>query len=157
MKKTIIISETYEKTASNGGVYLTIETAEGRYSCWETVLFPTLKANVGIPLEVEIMTKGKYQNIVGARDMMPTQQASQAYFPRKKTEIGKAMEKKQEGIRESMSRKEDSIKIAGSQRDAVLIVVNLYPELKDAPNKERAIKDEYEKWKAYFLGDPTLE
>ena len=152
MKKTITSKVIEEKVASNGGKYLSIVAAEGRFSCWEEPLFEIINTNAGLPLEVEIMQSGKYENIVGAGDMMPTQQASKAFFPKKEGAISKAMDRKESSISNFAARKEDSIKLAGSARDATLIVVNFYPELATAQNKEILIKQKWDEWRSYFLG-----
>ena len=138
MKKIITIRTVEEKVSSNNSKYLSIEAADGRYSCWEEVLFETLKANINLPLEVEIFQKGKYENIVGAGEMMPTQKAS-GFFKGN-------VETKRKDIAEAQTRKEDSIKDAGAARDSTLIVVNFYPELAANPNKEILIKQKLEEW-----------
>lgn len=151
MKKTITIRRAEEKVSSNNSKYLSIEADDGRYSCWEEILFPVLQANIGQPLEVEIFQKGKYENIVGAGDMLPTKEAS-GYFRKKETTIVKAMDRKEKFIGDSQARREDSIKQAGAARDATLIVTTFYPEFATYPNKEALIKSKWEEWKEYFLG-----
>ena len=152
MRKTITTKSAQEKISSNGGKYLSIEALEGRFTCWEEVLFPLLLANLNLPLEVEIFQKGKYENIVGAGDMMPTQSASKQFFPKKESAIGKAMDRKEKSIGDFAARKEDSIKLAGAQRDAVLLTTTFYPEYTTNPNKDNLIREKFEEWKSYFLG-----
>ncbi len=65
-------------------------------------------------------------------------------FMQKKMEV--IMEKKQSNISQSMDRKEESIKLAGAQRDATLIVINFYKDLGEAD-----IKGRLEYWYDYFL------
>jgi hypothetical protein len=56
-------------------------------------------------------------------------------------------------IERAVAHKDDSIKMAGSARDAVLIVVNLYPELKTDMNisKEDAIQQKIKEWRTWLL------
>src|SRR3990167_2504288 len=109
MKKTITITEAKPKTSSNNKPYLSIKTTEGRLTCWEIILFDILLASIGQPLEVEVMQKGDYENIIGAGDMIPTQTASAAYYPAKKTGIEQAQVRKAEFIKEAQARKNDAI------------------------------------------------
>ena len=127
MKKTITSQVIDEKIAKNGGKYLSIMAQEGRHTCWEATLFPILQGSVGRPLDVEIMLSGKYENIVGAGELMPTQEASNAYFPRprKEQQIEQAQNHKAKLIGQAMDSKELSIKISSTMRDAVLIATTL--------------------------------
>lgn len=65
--------------------------------------------------------------------------------------IAKNMERKETSIGRSMDRKENSITLAGTARDATLIVVNLYPELVSVPDKEEAIKIVWEQWRTWLI------
>ncbi len=66
----------------------------------------------------------------------------------KQAQIEKTMDKKNEFIGKTLDRKEDSIRLAGAQRDAVLIVTTRYndPEMSIAD-----FKNEILKWRDWFL------
>lgn len=58
-----------------------------------------------------------------------------------------------ESVEKSQAVKVDSIKSAGSARDATLIVTTFYPELASyLTGKEEAIKEKWEYWRKYFYG-----
>jgi hypothetical protein len=59
-----------------------------------------------------------------------------------------AMEKKEASISHSQDRKEEAIKLASAQRDAVLMVTMIN---KDRSTSESALKEEIIKWRDWFL------
>ena len=66
------------------------------------------------------------------------------------------MEKKNASISHFQANKEESIKLAGAQRDAVLVVVNLYKEIAEdkimtPSEKDSAIKKKIVEFRDYFL------
>lgn len=63
------------------------------------------------------------------------------------------MEKKSENVKEAQERKSESITLAAAQRDAVLVITNLYPELAsyEEPHKTREIESKYHQWRKFFL------
>ncbi len=67
--------------------------------------------------------------------------------------MANVMATKQANIKESMAEKNEAIQKSASQRDAVLITVNFYPEFSDMEDdiKTRAIKEKLEYWREYFL------
>lgn len=67
--------------------------------------------------------------------------------------IDKAMERKEASITKFADRKEESIALMSSQRDAVLIVTTLYPELAsyEEPHKTREIEAKYHQWRKFLL------
>ena len=114
--KTITIKTIEEKTAKNGGKYLAIVAEEGRFSCWQAVLFQTLQDNVGKPLEVEIAKKGEYENIIGAGNL-------KALTPPRFVQ-----ESRDKSIREAQARKNDAILLFNSFNSAIA----LFPHLVEA-------------------------
>lgn len=64
--------------------------------------------------------------------------------------ITKAMETKNEHVKEAQERKQDGIKLAGIQRDAVLIVTTFYKDsykLHTDEEMEEAVKNKIVEWK----------
>jgi len=102
--------------------------------------FANLKPGVSIDGEIEM--NGRYKNL-----------KSNAIKERKytKPDFTKAMERKEESIKGFQDNKENSIKMAGSARDATLIVTTFYPELANESNKEEKIRAKWLEWKEYFL------
>ena len=111
--KTITIKTIEEKVANNGGKYLAVVAEEGRFSCWQAVLFQTLQENVGKPLEVEITQKGNYENIIGAGNL---KSLTPPRFIQKNRD---------EEIREAQGRKTDSILVFNSFNAAVALLPHL--------------------------------
>ena len=68
--------------------------------------------------------------------------------------FGQAMERKEQSISRFQDIKELSIRIAGAQRDAVLVSINRQDFKKMTDDQ---IKSELEKWREYFfnLSDPN--
>lgn len=68
-----------------------------------------------------------------------------------------AQERKSEMITKFADRKEESIALAGAQRDAVLIVTSLYGELENLPHEDKAevIKREILYWHNWLLNVPN--
>ena len=64
-----------------------------------------------------------------------------------KSPIEKAQERKAKHISDAQERKNDSIKAAGIQRDAVLIVTTFYQNLANDPDKEAKIAEKLLEWK----------
>ena len=109
--------------------------------------FATLEE--GHTTEGDIVVKGDFKTLYPARTSSP--------FVRKSgpQAITKAMETKKENIKEAQTFKNESIKLAAIQRDAVLLVTTFYPEYNtafqdDMPGKEQAIKDRIMYWKKYL-------
>ena len=65
--------------------------------------------------------------------------------------IAKAQEQKAIYIKEAQTNKENSIKLAGAARDAVLIVTAFYPELAEDDNKDEKIAAKIEEWRTHLL------
>lgn len=70
--------------------------------------------------------------------------------------VEETMARKESSIREFQGNKEESIRMAGAQRDAVLIVINLYKEIADdlimtPSEKDAVIKKKIVEWRDYFL------
>lgn len=141
-----IVDWAENKTAKTGKPYkaLTIKDEAGKptnvniFSDWPDF------ANVqpGSQIDGELEQNGKYWNL-----------KSNAIKERKytKPDFTKAMERKEESIKGFQDNKEMSIKMAGSARDATLIVTAFYPELANESNKEDKIKAKWLEWKEYFL------
>jgi len=66
-------------------------------------------------------------------------------------QMEKVMDRKEQSIGRTMDRKEESIALAGAQRDAVLIVVNLFGASQGYDEIE--IKANVVKWRNWFLSD----
>lgn len=66
-----------------------------------------------------------------------------------KPDFTKIVEQKNENITRQMDRKEDSIKIAGAQRDATLMVTTFFH---DGFHTDEELKTKWLSWKSYFLG-----
>lgn len=64
--------------------------------------------------------------------------------------ISKAMEKKEASIEKFQTNKEESIKLAGAQRDAVMIVTSR-DSIKDCTDEH--IENEVKRWRNWFLLD----
>lgn len=64
------------------------------------------------------------------------------------------MERKESSISNFQAVKENSIKLAGSMRDATQIIIS-YPELLTNPELREKIKAEYEHWLEYFYATGT--
>lgn len=75
--------------------------------------------------------------------------------PRGATGIKEAQARKEQSISKFADRKEESIALAGAQRDAVLIVTSLYSELDSLPTEDKAeaIKKEILYWHNWLLND----
>ena len=68
-------------------------------------------------------------------------------------QMNQVMEKKAEMISQAQDRKQDGIRMSAACRDATLVVVNLYPELANAENKEGYIRDEWKRWRSWFFNE----
>lgn len=68
----------------------------------------------------------------------------------KTQQVEKMMDKKAGFIKEAAKEREDSIKMAGSARDATLIITTFYPELADNPDKETIIKEKWTEWRKWL-------
>lgn len=103
----------------------------------------------GGTVEGDVVSKqnGKYTN----KTLYPARSQT-SYTPRGGTQragsIKDAVEAKNVNIKENMETKNESIKMAGAQRDAVLIVTTFYKNrtLTDAETEERI-----ERWYNYFM------
>lgn len=140
MRETISIIETKIKRSKNGGEYMSIDAVEGRYTCWIPMLFEYLTKG---EIEVEILEKNGFKNIVGAGDIIPDIKTSKKYFP-KEDRIALAQENKMRGIEMAQDRKNDAMRIMGSVRDSVLIVT---AKMKWEQMSDEQIKEELRKWK----------
>lgn len=117
MKYRIIASEVKETSTGKTYKRATVQDTNGashEVSVWSD--FPDY-AKVEAHNEVEgtIRENGKYKNLVGDRPKTT----------KKGFDATVAVAMKQEGIKRSQDRKEDSIKISGTARDATLITVAL--------------------------------
>ncbi|MDD5068883.1 MAG: hypothetical protein PHN89_04805 [Candidatus Pacebacteria bacterium] len=73
--------------------------------------------------------------------------------PKPKADIPKMMEAKKESIQQFQEVKNDSIKVAGAQRDATLMVTTFYKIAEDGLNPtDEMLKTKWQMWKSYFLG-----
>lgn len=71
-------------------------------------------------------------------------------FVYQKSPIEKAVEKKQQGIKQSQEIKANSIQLASASRDASLIISTLIPFLyKDL--SEEQLKEKWQMWRSWFL------
>jgi len=62
--ENISVLNVTEKDKKAGGKFLSVESASGKLSCFDDTLFDDLKKAVGNEVEVDIVTKGNYKNIV---------------------------------------------------------------------------------------------
>jgi len=95
--------------------------------------------------EFELIKEGNFNKI--KYDKMGERPA----WAGKTNQIKEAVAEKNASIGKSMDRKENAITLAGTARDATLIVVNLYPELANVPDKEEAIKIVWEQWRTWLI------
>ena len=105
--------------------------------------------------------KGKYYlyapNPEEGSELPPRAQTTtqRAYTP-KSSPIKQAMKQKEESIAKFQDSKENSIKLAGAQRDAVLIVTTMMqnlPAITSTMMGEDSIKEAIIKWRNWFLND----
>jgi hypothetical protein len=95
-----------------------------------------------------IETKGMYKNFKKSLEKPKFMQK-----PDISKQVEKAQARTEASIGKTMDRKEESIKLAGAQRDAVLIVTNLFP---NGQETEQEIKEKIIKWRNFFLNDETF-
>ena len=150
------IHEVEEVQTSSGKDYkrATIESDKGEVidvSVWPD-FSKYAEVIVGGQVEGEIRIKGKYKNLIDG--FKPP-----ANYPRTKPAITQAMERKETSIKTFQASKEDSIKMASSSRDAVLMITTLIPFLyKDL--SEDGLKAKWLEWRVFFynrLGDKPEE
>lgn len=147
MKYTIVTIETKQGSKGNPYQLVTLKDQDNIHKTASS--FDLGGKAINDVVEGEIVQNGPYSNFKIAKQPRGNLGANKS--------IKEAQERKQEAIRGSMDRKENAIALSGSQRDAVLIVTNLYPELANAPNKDEAIKSKIKSIRAWLLaehGDP---
>ena len=106
-----------------------------RHSCYGAMI-------EGLELtEIELEKQGRFWNLKDKQHIPST---------RGYKGIEKAMERKEGYIATAQTRREDSIKMAASARDATLIVTTFYPELVADELKEGKIKTEWQKWRKWL-------
>ena len=143
MKYTIVTIENKQSQKGNPYQAITLRGEDGVHVSASS--FDLAGKAINDVVEGEIVKKGTFTNFNIAK-------APRGGFGPNKA-IGEAMTRKQEAISGSMDRKENAIALSGSQRDAVLIVVNLYPELATAENKDVAIKAKIKAIRAWLLAE----
>lgn len=144
MNKKYHVEWCENKTGKSGKVYqvMTLKDESGAY--FENVSsFDDLK--LAGDYEGEIIQNGQYLNF--------KLKATNPYPKPAGRGIAQAMERKEASITKFADRKEESIALMSSQRDAVMIVTSLYPELAsyEEPHKTREIEAKYHQWRKFFL------
>ncbi len=105
--------------------------------------WPTVEQNSEVEGELNIQKNGKFTN----KTLYP--KTTYKTFQAKPSQINQAMERKETSIAKFTDRKEEAIRMAGAQRDAVLIVTTFG---KDILDNDEDIKKQVEKWYKYFVG-----
>ena len=81
MLQKVSISKIDEKETKSGksvgSKYLVVETNEGRFSVFAESLFDAVNKAVGKEVEVDILTVGKYRNIIGVGKVIGTAKPSE--------------------------------------------------------------------------------
>lgn len=149
MKFTII--ETKELTAKSGAKFAVATLKNEREEVFSnvTLFAPTNTSKVGETITGEL-TPNDYNGKTGWKFK---QETTTTIFQKKAGNFVKAMETKAENIKEAQERKNDAIKLAGLQRDAVLIVTTFYKEnfkLYTDEEMERVVKNKIEEWKEWL-------
>lgn len=120
MLKKIFIADAQKVQTPTGKTYLEISEQGGqRFSCWVEELWPALEAAQGQELEVEIVYKGQFVNIVGVAGV-----ETKSYAPRqnKSEQIRQAQDTKARYIAEAQDRKDDSIAYFNSLNNAIVFL-----------------------------------
>lgn len=115
--------------------------------------FDTLKVGDEVMGDITVKQNGQYTN----KTLNPERTTGYGN-PGRQPSVGmnKIMEKKQEGIKESQERKENSIKLAATMRDATLLTVewikakNLNPGEVDFPPSDEEIKKKWLEWRKWL-------
>lgn len=137
------------KVSKTGKNYITADITEEngtkhKVSIWED--FPYFKdIRPGVEVEGNILTKGQYKNLVsGSRSLNPNYKAAQ---------IEGVMKRKEDSISQFQDKKNESIMLSSSARDATLIVTTFYPEFakESIEVKETQIKKKWDEWRKYFM------
>lgn len=102
----------------------------------------------GITIEGVIEMKGQYKNFKST----PTTSKTGSNGAYKSQQIEKAQDRKSSDIERFQGKKEEAIKMAGAQRDAVLIVIELMKNTA-MPFSEEAIGVKIVEWRNWFLSD----
>lgn len=103
---------------------------------------------VGNVVSGVITSNGKYKNLKDAG------RAGGSFSGGGKVGMGVLMEKKATGIKEAQDNKQLGVKIAGAQRDAAMVVVELYRDLvMEKPFEERGafIRSQIRIWRQWFM------
>lgn len=157
-----IIKKFEEKTAKSGTKYAKAALLDVEGNVIENVSIFADYPNY--PLSVGSQTEGELKNKpYNGKDSFSLSPVRTNTLGRKSNNaaITKAMETKNTNIKEAQTRKEESIKLAAIQRDAVLLTTTFYPEANevyehDMPGKEQYIKGrilEWKKWLEQNYGD----
>lgn len=139
------------KTAKTGKPYKKLSVEDEKGAKFDVNIFSNFPdfANIapGSVIFGKLTQEGQYWNI-SVDGEKPRSGAGSSF---KQAQIEKVMEVKNENIGKVMDRKEESIKLAGAQRDAVLIVTTLMD------NAHQYLEEDIEKliikWRNWFLND----
>ncbi len=134
MKKTTK-GAPYKQFTLDNGKPLNVFDFDARYT--------ELAVGVDI-LDTELVYDPKWLNY----KLAPSAKAPGA-FKRDPGAMTKAMDKKNENIHAAQDRKHDAIRMAGAQRDAVLMVTTFEKNEKNLSDVE--LRETIEKWMKYFL------
>ena len=136
----IKVVDTVEKTAKNDSKYLSIKTDVGNFSCWEPTLFWNFQKSGEAELEVLIIEKGGFKNIVGIKgvDYVPAKTGTS----RNSREITKAMDRKEATIKNFTEKKENSMAEFAQKRDSAMFA--------SSPKSREELESDYRYWREFF-------
>lgn len=139
------------KTAKTGKPYKRVTVVSENGEKHDVNIFSNFPdfANIGPGSEImgNLKQEGQYWNI--EPEGVATMRGG-AYIANKIASIDKAMDKKNESITKFQGAKEESIKLAGAQRDAVLIVTTMLDNHYEGYT-ETGVKEQIIKWRNWFL------
>lgn len=104
----------------------------------------------GSVIRGKLEQNGQYWNIISETQSKPRGGASGGF---KQAQIEKVMEKKSESIAHFQDKKEESIALAGAQRDAVLIVTTMLAKSDSEWKTAKEVEEQITKWRNWFLSE----
>lgn len=114
------------------------------------------QAELGAKLDIELK-QGEYNGQVSWSVASPKSAPRGSFGPNKATPaaIAQAMDRKDATIGEAQDKKADGIQLAGTARDATLIVTTFYPEYTNGSIEQEArealIKEKWHQWRDYLM------
>lgn len=148
--QTLKVEWVENATASNGNPFKKLSIRDGVGKTYNVNIFSDFLdfANIqpGSTIVGNLVKQGKFWNIVTESFQAPRR----PYKPKPSTDpIVKVMERKELSINGNMDRKEEGIRLSGSQRDAVLVTTAMGIE-GESPEE---VKRKLTYWRNYFLSE----